>query len=312
MQRPSFFSRAGFHRMLEGTPQHPARRVVRLSLAALILLNVVAVMLESVPGIGAAHATAFWTFELVSVVVFSIEYVLRVWVCVEDPRFVGRWGRLRFALTPMALIDLVAVLPFWLGGLLMLDMRMLRTLRLLRVFKLSRHSTSMDLLLTVIRTEAASMLSAMFIMMIVIILAASGIYMIEHEVNPAFDSIPAAMWWASVTLTTVGYGDVVPQTVLGKAFGLVITITGVGMVALPAGILASGFSLELQRRREEFRVQVKRAISDGNVTVRERKQLEEQRDELGISADEARTVMRAEQVERTHGGHECPSCGHAF
>lgn len=312
MERPTFLSRAGVHRMLEGTPQHAGRRAVRIGLALLIVTNVIAVIAESVPSVNARHADAFQAFERFSVAVFSIEYVLRIWACVEDPRYAGRWGRLRFGLSPMALIDLLAILPSWVGGLVTLDTRMLRSLRLLRIFKLSRHSSSMDLLLTVLRTEAPSILSAMFIMVVVIVLAASGIYMIEHGANPAFDSIPAAMWWAAVTLTTVGYGDVVPTTVPGRVFGLLITIAGVGMVALPAGILASGFSLELQRRREEFRVKVKEALGDGAVTQGERDRLEEHRDELGLSEAEAQTVLRAEHSSHVASLEACPHCGESL
>jgi len=188
-------------------------------------------------------------------------------------------------------------------------MRMLRVLRLLRIFKLSRQSTSLDLLLTVIRQEASSIMSAMFIMMIVILLAASGIYVIERNAQPAFDSIPKAMWWAAVTLTTVGYGDVVPVTVVGRVFGLLITVAGVGMVALPAGILASGFSLELQRRRETFRIQVARAFEDGTVTRAETEQLTAKRLELGLTRAEAALVIRAEQSGRSRAPVSCPHCG---
>lgn len=310
MIRPGFFTRTGIYRTLEGTPAHPLRRAVRIGLAILILLNVAAVIIESVESLSTTFAGGFRTFELLSVAIFSLEYGLRIWVCVEDPRYGGRWGRLRFAFTPLALIDLLAVLPFFLQAFLSLDIRMLRAFRLLRIFKLSRHSSAMDLLLTVIRQEASSILSAMSIMLIVVILAASGIYMIERESNPeAFDSIPKAMWWASVTLTTVGYGDVVPQTVLGKVFGLLITITGVGMVALPAGILASGYSLELHRRRELFRLQLKGALADGDVSRAERQLLESQRNELGLSEAEAQVMISTEQAEYPKSPDTCPHCG---
>jgi voltage-gated potassium channel len=210
----------------------------------------------------------------------------------------------------MALVDLVAILPTYLGAFVRVDTRMLRALRLLRIFKLSRHSSSMDLLLTVLRQEAGSILSAMFIMLIVIVLAASGIYAIEREAQPeAFDSIPKAMWWAAVTLTTVGYGDVVPVTVLGKIFGLLITVAGVGMVALPAGILASGFSLELQRRREAFRLRVKHALADGTVTGPETAVLDSEADELGISEEDVELAVEAASAEEPSAAPPCPHCG---
>jgi voltage-gated potassium channel len=149
----------------------------------------------------------------------------------------------------------------------------------------------------------------MFVMVIVITFAATGIYIIERDANPdAFDSIPKAMWWAAVTLTTVGYGDVVPSTVLGKAFGLVITIAGVGMVALPAGILASGFSSELQRRRERYRLEVKRAIADGTLSSSETRTLEAAREMLGLTTHDAE-VIRAERASPGSDPFVCPHCG---
>jgi len=310
MGRPGFFTRAGMHRMLEGTPAHAGRRAVRIGLAVLILLNVGAVILESVEQLNREHAKAFRMFEIASVAVFSVEYLLRLWVCVEDPRYSGRFGRLRFALSPLALVDLLAILPSYLAGLLAIDTRMLRALRLLRIFKLTRHSTSMDLLLTVLRQEAPNFLSSVLVMLIVILLAATGMYAIEREAQPqAFGSIPKAVWWAAVTLTTVGYGDVVPQTVIGKVFGLVITVAGVGMVALPAGILASGFSLELQRRREAYTNEVRRALTDGRVSRREMRRLERHRDELGLSRSEAQLLMQCEEASRRDEGATCPHCG---
>lgn len=288
-----------------------ARRVVRLALGALIVLNVIAAIVESVESIGAAYADAFHTFELVSVAVFTVEYALRIWVCVENPSYAGRGGRLRYAASPLAILDVVAILPFYLGALLPIDTRMLRALRLLRLLKLSRHSTAMDTLLTVMRREAASILSSMFIMLIVILFAATGIYAIERHANAAFDSIPKAMWWAAVTLTTVGYGDVVPQSALGQAFGFLITVAGVGMVALPAGILASGFSAELERRREQYRLEVKRAIGDGRVSASDAAALEASREELGLTEEEASSVIETERADHPPDG-TCPHCGRSL
>jgi voltage-gated potassium channel len=223
------------------------------SLAALIVLNVAATILQTVVEIDAAYGSELAVFEVFSVVVFSIEYLTRVWFAPRHPS--GRFtrpilGRLRFAFTPMALVDLVAILPFYLGFFLKLDLRFLRALRLVRVFKLSRHSSAMDILLTVLRQEARSFGAALSILLVILILASSGMYLVEHDAQPeAFGSIPAAMWWAVATLTTVGYGDVTPVTVPGKLFGSMVTVVGVGMVALPAGILSSAFSDHLRRQR---------------------------------------------------------------
>lgn len=281
-------------------------RILNALIGILIVLNVTAVVLESVATIHARYSRWFLWFEAISVILFTAEYAGRVWVSVESERFGPGWrGRLRYMVTPLALIDLIAIAPFYFGFLLDVDTRVLRALRLLRVFKLTRHSTAMDMLLSVIRNEAATVASSMFVMIIIIVLAASGIYMIEREAQPeAFQSIPMAMWWAAVTLTTVGYGDVVPITLLGKVFGLLITIAGVGMVALPAGILASGFSAELQKRRAEYQLKIKASIADGMVSVGELKELREQAHNLGISDEEAAVLLQAET------GAATPVCKH--
>ncbi len=291
-------------------PDSIAGRLLNVLIGILIVLNVTAVVLESVESINAQYAGWFQAFEVLSVIVFSIEYAGRVWASAENSRYGPGWrGRLRYMSTPMAVIDLIAIAPFYLGFLIDADTRILRALRLLRVFKLSRHSTAMDMLLTVIRNEAATVASSMFVMLIIIVLAASGIYLIEREAQPdAFQSIPQAMWWAAVTLTTVGYGDVVPVTVLGKVFGLFITIAGVGMVALPAGILASGFSAELHKRRTEYQLKIKESIADGEVTAKELKQLREQAQSLGLSAEEADVILQAE-TETVTAPAACKHCG---
>ena len=225
-------------------------------LTILIALNVVAVILESVPELEMRYRAFFKVFEIVSVVLFSIEYILRVWSYIDRPDVTDKspfWGRLRYMATPYALIDLIAILPSYLALFVSLDLRFLRVIRLLRLLKFTRYSYAMQALLDALRIEAYSLGAALFLLLILFVLASSGIYLLEHQEQPeSFGSIPAAMWWAMATLTTVGYGDVVPATTLGKFFGGCITIIGVGMVALPAGIIASGFADRLQQRRTDF------------------------------------------------------------
>ncbi|BCX88774.1 voltage-gated potassium channel [Methylomarinovum tepidoasis] len=295
--------------------RHPslASRLVDLSIMALIGLNVIEVILESVPEYEQAYRFWFASFEFVSVFLFALEYCLRVWCCVENPAFSHPlWGRLRYMRTPMALVDLLAFLPsmlVWFG--LSLDTRFLRVLRLIRIFKLTRYSDALDLLLTVIRREASAFISAVFIMLIIIIFAASGIYLVEHDAQPeAFGSIPKAIWWATVTLTTVGYGDVVPVTVWGKAFGVLITIAGVGMAAMPAGILASGFSTELQNRREKYRLKLRQALADGVISRAEYEALKAAREELGLEEEDAELLLDEEKSLVQRGKVlTCPHCG---
>jgi voltage-gated potassium channel len=187
-------------------------------------------------------------------------------------------------------------------------MRILRVLRLLRLLKLSRYADSVQLLALVLRENGRNFVTALGVLMIMMILTASGIYLIERDVQPeAFGSIPAAMWWAFATLTTVGYGDVTPITPLGKLFGAGITIVSIGIVALPAGLLASSFSARLRQSSEAYRDAADEALADGIVTPDELAELEKQREALGLGADLAASILAEEQTRRTR--MTCPTCG---
>ena len=281
-------------------------------LIALIAINVLAVILETVGSIEARYRAVFWVIEFLSVAVFSVEYVLRVWTCVDDPRFKDEaHPRLSYILSPLALIDLVAILPFYLGFLFQIDLRFLRVLRLLRILKLTRYSSAMSMLLDVFREEANSFFAGFFILVVLLILASSGAYLAEHHVQPdKFGSIPAAMWWAMATLTTVGYGDVTPITPVGQVFGSLVAVVGIGMAALPAGILASGLADRLRRTREELTVKLRTALEDGVIDADEEEDLENLRRELGLSKRVALEV-RAD-VQKHHAatpGQFCQHCG---
>lgn len=279
-------------------------RIINLLLMLLIFLNVVAVLLESVESVARDFSGLFFAFELFSVGVFSIEYALRAFSAPANPEFAHeRRPRLAFVRSGMAIVDLLAIAPFYLGMLVGIDARALRALRLVRVFKLTRYSSAMELLATVVRRELPNISSALFVMTILIVLAASGIYVVEREVQPDhFGSIPAALWWATVTLSTVGYGDVVPATAMGKAFGMMLMVIGVGMAALPAGILASGYSRELSSRRERYEAEVDTALSDGLIDDDEAAHLDRLREELGIRQEETKHL-------RSRGTTSCPHCG---
>jgi voltage-gated potassium channel len=224
----------------------------------LIILNVIAVALSTVHTIYLAYARFFFYFELFSVAVFSVEYILRLWTCTVDPRYQSPIrGRLRYMVTPMAIVDLVAVLPFYIP-LIFPDLRFLRAIRLLRLFrmlKMIRYSESLKTFTEVLRIKKEELGVMFFIILMLLIVASSMIYEAEHDAQPeSFSSIPAAMWWGVVTLTTVGYGDIYPITPLGKLIGTVVVILGIGLFALPAGILASGFMEVLQQKREHERI----------------------------------------------------------
>jgi voltage-gated potassium channel len=285
-------------------------------LIGLILLNVFAIVLESVTSLHARWMPVFHAIEVISVTVFTVEYLARVWSIVDN-----RWrpefghpvsGRLRFVVTPMALIDLLAIAPFWLSMFVTLDLRFLRLVRLLRVLKLTRYSAATNLLFDVMREEARVMGAALFILFLLLMLMASATYYAEHAVQPeAFANIPQAMWWAVITVTTVGYGDVVPVTPVGKLLGAGLGVIGVGMVALPCAILASGFGSALSHRQHDLRRDVDRALDDGAIGDAERRHLLDRAESLSLSEGDLEAIIENER-QGVHGHGVCPHCGKAL
>jgi voltage-gated potassium channel len=278
-------------------------------LIVMIVLNVIAVVLESIEHLSIAHGPAFHVFDLFSVAVFSVEYLLRLWTAVEmdDPRYRHPvWGRLRWMVSAMAIIDLLSVLPFYLGMFVEMDLRAIRVLRVLRVFKLGRYSMAINVMVAVARQEARAIGAVLFVMAVVLVFTSALMYLFEHRAQPhIFADIPTAMWWSVVTLTTLGYGDMVPITPLGRLLGGFTAVLGIGMIALPTGVLASGFSEQMRMRREEYREAVERALEDGAITKRERRLLDDTRLRLGLSEEEASLVLE----DAVRHPHPCPHCG---
>ena len=291
--------------------------VIDLFLISLIVLSTAAIVLESVGSLFDSYKTAFLLFEVFTVGLFTLEYVMRIWCCVESaPAGSNRLVfRLQYMLSAAALIDLLAILPFYLmlgGFVVRADMRFLRMFRLLRVFKLTRYSAAFDILGQALKENARSLAAAFFILLMVMLIAATGMYYFEHEAQPeAFSSIPASMWWAFATLTTVGYGDVTPITTGGKVFGALITVLGLGMVALPTGILASAYTEQLRRRSERYRRKADHALQDGILSDYELHELEELRQSLGLDRNIAREILGYEKgsVDSGDSGTACPHCG---
>ena len=293
-------------------------RWIDFGLIALILLSVIAFMLETDAGFKREFTTELWWLERVVVVVFSIEYLFRCWIAPEllDYQHLRPWkARLKWMTSPMGLIDLAAILPFYLALFITLDAStalLLRAARLLRIFKLTRYSPALRILKGVISKEAPTLGVIMMLLFVLLVFSSWAMYVFENEAQPdAFASIPQAMWWAIVSLTTVGYGDVVPVTNGGRLFAGLIALMGVGVVALPAGILASGFSNELNRRNSTYEDALDKALSDGALDKDELKTLHRLREHLGISDEEANSLL--EQAERRLGQHaeasKCPHCG---
>jgi voltage-gated potassium channel len=224
---------------------------------SLIVLNVAAVVLETVDWLNASYGWLFHAFDVFSVAVFTVEYTLRVWSCTENPKFRAPVsGRLRYLITPMAIIDLIAILPFYLPFIFpeLRFVRAIRLFRLFRILKLARYSDALKTFAEVLNLKKEELGVTFFATLILLVVASSMVYEAEKDVQPeVFANIPDAMWWGVVTLTTVGYGDIYPKTALGKFIGSFVVISGIGLFALPAGILASGFNEVLQRRKEKRR-----------------------------------------------------------
>lgn len=234
-------------------------RIFDVFIMTLILLNVIAVILGTVERISSQYALFLRIFEVFSVAIFTVEYFLRLWSCTTDNRFENPIiGRIRFAVTPLALVDLMAILPFYLPMVIPFDLRFIRAVRLFRLFrlfKIGRYSQSLRTLGKVLKSKKEDLLITAFIVFILLVVASSLMYFVENKAQPeAFSNIPTAMWWGVITLTTVGYGDIFPVTMAGKILGSIISILGIGIFALPTGILASGFAEEIQKRRNRQRI----------------------------------------------------------
>jgi len=227
------------------------RLVVRV-IVLLIVVNLVAVTLESVPSVQARYGSLFAAIEAVSLIVFTIEYALRVWVAGEHGvhRHEGEWAaRWRYVASAAGLVDLLAVLPFWFAFAVSADLRVVLVFRMVRFLKLARYSPGMRSLLDTLNAERRALASCFVILIGATLLSAAAMHLAERHVQPdKFGTIPDAMWWALVTLSTIGYGDVVPHTALGRVIAAVTIFAGLIMIALPVGIVATAFADQVHRR----------------------------------------------------------------
>jgi voltage-gated potassium channel len=226
---------------------------VEFGLVALIVGNVVAFTLQSVPAIRHPYGAAFEAFEFISVAIFTLEYGVRLWCAPEDPLFGARnlvAGRVHYGMRPMMVIDFLAIAPAYLAVFVpMMDLRFLRLVRLLRLLKIARYSPALSTLAQVIVDERRALFGALLLLLCAMVFAAATMHAVEGPTMPqAFGTIPDAMWWAIQTLTTVGYGDVVPRSALGRMVAGITMIVGVGLLALPVGIVATGFVSTIHRR----------------------------------------------------------------
>ena len=226
-------------------------KIINTFLISVIVLNVLEVILETVDSIHLPNQKFFSDFDTVSVIIFSIEYALRVWSANYHDKYKHSIkGRIKYFFSLGALIDLIAILPWYLGAISKgFDLRILRIFRLvriLRLFRLTAYTKSAHMIFNVFKKRFNELLLSFILTFFLIIIASCLVYFAEHGHNPQFTSIPTTIWWAVVTLTTVGYGDMAPITILGKTFSIIIMLSGVALLALPAGIITSGFLEELR------------------------------------------------------------------
>ena len=271
-------------------------RRVDLGLSILILLNLIAVCLESVDRINAQYGNLLTFFEIFSVSVFTIEYALRLWSapCRDDlPGNTSIQKRMCYARSFTGIIDLLSILPSLLQWFIPgLDLRWLRVLRMTRLLKLSHYSSALEDLFSAIYEERRAFGAALYLLGIALFLASAMIYLAENTVQPeVFSSIPETMWWAIITLTTVGYGDVSPITPLGKVIGALTALMGVCTVALLTGIVGSAFANQLAKRKAIFEAEVNEALSDGVITHDEAAHIERLRRDFNLPEEHARAII---------------------
>jgi voltage-gated potassium channel len=229
-------------------------KVVNAVIITLIILNVIAVMLETVPEIYQPFQKEFGYFDIFSITFFSIEYILRVWSATVETRYQHPFkGRLKYMFTVGAMIDLLAILPSFLHSFIGLDLRVLRILRLarfLRLFRLTSYMKSTKMVVDVFRLRMNELVLSMILAIFLIIISSSIMYFAEHNEQPEdFRSIPHTIYWSVITLTTTGYGDITPKTSLGRFMTGVLVLIGVGIFALPAGIITAGFLEEFRKAK---------------------------------------------------------------
>ena len=277
---------------------------VNIFIISLILINVVAASLETVESLNAAYGPYFFMLEVFSVLFFTIEYILRLWSSTESRNY---RSCLHSFFSFESIVDLMSVAPFYIGFIFNIDLRALIAFRLIRLLKLVRYFEPLAIFGAVIKAEHRTFMSAMTILLILIFVSSTGIYFFERETQPdVFGSIPQSMWWAIVTLTTLGYGDVVPATIAGRVFAALVAVFSVGTVALPAGMLASRFYEELKTRQRDFVTLIENLQTDGQLSEDDKILLEEERIRLCLSKNDAMNLIQSNLIKKTDA---CPHCG---
>lgn len=275
---------------------------IDLFLVVWVVVSVAAVVLESVESIHFLLNVEFVILDTMAVTIFTVEYLLRVYSAVEEPRFRHHiLGRFDYARSPQAVIDFLAIVPFFLEALLhhLFDLRFLRIFRLMRLLKLTRYTGATNTLAVVIKREWPIMGGAAFVMLLLVVLTASLGFIFEHEAQPdKFENIPQAIYWAVITLASVGYGDISPVTPMGRFLTIILALLGIGIFAIPAALLSSAFSDQLRREREALQNELYEMLSDGKISAEERHLLSQEAKKLHLSEDELDEIISRAMHER--------------
>jgi voltage-gated potassium channel len=293
------------YEILEGAVVDRASHACEIVIAGLVVANVVAIILESVHSIHEAYESYFHIFDLFSVMVFSLEYVLRVWTYSEKHTGPGDspWkGRKEYVFSMFGLVDFFSTVPFYLQLLFPgADLRVLRMFRLLRIFKLSRYNSAMEDMLEAIKAEKDSFSSAMFLLFISCLLFSSLIYIIEgHDQPEIFPSIPAAMHWFVLTIIS-GWGNVDPVTYLGTILVIITQILAIALAAILTGVVATAYTAQVQRRESIYEMEVREVLADGVVTEEEQLKLKTLQAKYGMSNEQVDAIANQVKAEQSNG-----------
>jgi len=277
-------------------PEDKISFYTEIALSSLIITNLIAVSLESVPSLSEKYSRSFLYFEIFSVVIFGLEYIARIWASSEkkDTKYSSGFGRrLSYIFSFTGIIDFLAIVPSILAIFITsVDLRWLRVLRLLRLLKISHYSTALEDLWSAIKNERSSFVAALYLFAIALFFSSAMMYVAENTAQPdKFKSIPETMWWSLITLTTVGYGDVSPVTPLGKIIGASTAIMGVCVVALLTGIVANAFANQVARRKAILEAEVANALLDGEISAQEQEKIELLRKRFDLSEDHVDAII---------------------
>jgi voltage-gated potassium channel len=289
-------------RILEGDVTEPASRFCEIFIALLVILNVVAIILESVPDIHEEWGEIFHYFDLFSVGIFSLEYVLRVWSYAQklvDEGGTAWQGRKSYIFSFFGLVDFFSTVPFYLQLLLPgTDLRVLRMFRLLRIFKLSRYNSAMDDMFEAIKSERDSFSSALFLLFISGLLFSSLIYIIEgHDQPEVFPSIPAAMHWFVITIIS-GWGNVDPVTFPGVILVIVTQILAIALAAILTGVVSTAYTTQVSRREAMYEMEIREVLADGVVTEEEEAHLKNMQAKYGMSDEQVEAIAAQVRQEK--------------